>query len=340
MKRATFGKLPDGAPVERFTLSNAHGLTCQLLDYGVTIASLTVPDAKGNLADIILGFDDLDGYVKNPFFGSVCGRVANRIGGAKFVLDGATHRLTANEGENHLHGGKRGFDKVVWSAEPKAGAVEFSYLSRDGEEGYPGDLKATALVSLNDRNELRLDYTATTDRPTAVNLTSHGYFNLAGQDDVLDHELTLAAGHYTPADARLIPTGEIKPTRGTAMDFTRPTAIGAMMKRFPEVANGYDTNFVIDRRPATDLALAARVRDPKSGRAMEAWTTQPGVQFYTANHFNGLRGRNGARYDRFAGFCLETQHFPDAVNRPQFPSVILRPGEIYRQTCVYRFPTA
>jgi aldose 1-epimerase len=334
MKQNIFGKLPDGTQVEQFTLTNANSLVCKLFNYGVTIASLEVPDAKGKLANVILGFDDLDGYLQNTFFGPVCGRVANRIGGAKFTLDGKTYALTANEGKNQLHGGKRGFDKIVWSAKPLAdGSMEFSHTSRDGDEGYPGNLEAKVLVTLTDDNELRLDYTATTDKPTPVNLTSHGYYNLAGGGDVLGHELMLAADFYTPADAQLIPTGEIKSVKGTPLDFTTPALIGSGIKE----ARGYDCNFAINGGGGK-LALAARVREPKSGRIMEAWTTQPGVQFYTANHFNGIPGRGGARYEKFGAFCLETQHFPDSVNKPQFPSTILHPGETYRQSCVYKFP--
>jgi aldose 1-epimerase len=336
VKKEFFGTLPDGTVVEQFTLTNANGLGCRLLDYGVTIASLQVPDAKGRVADVVLGFDDLAGYLTNTFFGPVCGRVANRIGGARFVLDGKTYPLSANEGQNQLHGGHRGFDKVVWKTECKSDqCVEFFYASRDGEEGYPGNLETKVTVTLGDQNELRLDYVAQTDKPTAVNLTSHSYFNLAGGGLVLDHELMLAADHYTPADEDLVPTGEIKPVKGSAMDFTTSTAIGAQLKRFPAQA-GYDANFVINGG-GKKLTRAARVIEPASGRVMETWTTQPGVQFYTANHFNGIRGRRGARYERFGGFCLETQHFPDSVNKPRFPSIILRPGDLYRHTCIYRF---
>ena len=336
MKREIFGSLSDGRTIEQFTLANAAGVVCKLLNYGATIASLEVPDAKGNLANVILGFDQLEGYVQNTFFGSVCGRTANRIAGAKFSLDGITHKLAANEGENQLHGGARGFDKQLWNAEEKSGGVEFSYLSRDGEEGFPGNLETKVLVALTDKNELRLDYFATTDKPTVVNLTSHGYFNLAGGGDILDHEVLFAADFYTPTDSKLIPTGEIKSVKGTPMDFTTPKTIGSQIKKFPQVAGGYDGNFVI-QSGGKDLTLAARVRDLQSGRVMETWTTQPGVQFYTANHFNGIQGRNGARYEKFGAFCLETQHFPDSVNKPNFPSIILRPGETYRQTCLYKF---
>lgn len=339
MQKNIFGKLPDGQIVEQFILTSANGIVCKLLNYGATIASLEVPDANGNLSNVVLGFDDLNGYLQNTFFGSVCGRTANRIGGAKFSLDGKTYKLTANEGENQLHGGNRGFDKQIWRAEEKSGGVEFSYLSRDGEEGFPGNLEAKVLVTLTNENEVRLDYSATTDKPTPVNLTSHGYFNLAGSGDVLEHEVSLAADFYTPTDSKLIPTGEIKSVKNSAFDFTTPKTIGSQFKKFPETAGGYDCNFVINDG-GKNLSLAARVREPKSGRIMETWTTQPGVQFYTANHFNGIAGRDGARYEKFGAFCLETQHFPDSVNKPQFPSVILRPGEIYRQTCIYKFLTA
>ena len=332
MKKCLFGKLPDGTLVEQFILSNANGIVCKLLNYGVTIASLEVPDAKGNLANVILGFDNLQGWLQNTFFGPVCGRVANRIRGAKFTLDGKIYKLTANEGKNQLHGGKKGFDKVIWQAEEKDDGVKFSYLSRDGEEGYPGNLEAEVSVTLTDENELRLDYVATTDKPTPVNFTSHGYFNLAGGGDVLGHELMFAADFYTPTDAQLIPTGQIKPVKGTPLDFTKPSPIGSHIHE----VKGYDCNFVINGG-GKKFTLAARVCEPKSGRVMETLTTQPGVQFYTANHFNGIHGRGGARYERFGAFCLEAQHFPDSANKPQFPSIILRPGEIYRQSCVYRF---
>jgi len=336
MQKTIFGQLPGGQNAEQFTLSNTNGVICKLLNYGVTIASLEVPDSKGNLANVILGFDNLEGYLQNTFFGSVCGRTANRIGGAKFSLDGKIYKLTANEGENQLHGGFHGFDKQIWRAVEKSGGVEFSYLSRDGEEGFPGNLEVKVLVTLTNENELRLDYSATTDKPTPVNLTSHGYFNLAGNDDILSHEVFIAADSYTPTDLKLIPTGEIKSVKGTPMDFITPKTIDSQMKQFPTAASGYDGNFIINGG-GKNLTLAARVREPKSGRVMETWTTQPGVQFYTANHFNGIRGRNGARYEKFGAFCLESQHFPDSVNKPNFPSIILRPGEIYRQTCVYKF---
>lgn len=339
MKKNIFGKLPDGRTVEQFTLANANGIVCKLLNYGVTIASLEVPDAKGKLANVILGFDNLEGYLQNTFFGSVCGRTANRIGGAKFSLDGKIYKLTANEGENQLHGGARGFDKQLWRAEEKSGGVEFSYLSCDGEEGFPGNLEAKVLAALTNENELHLNYSATTDKPTPVNLTSHGYFNLAGSGDVLNHEISVAADFYTPTDSKLIPTGEIKSVKNSALDFTAQKIIGSQIKKFSEVTGGYDCNFIINGG-GKNLALAARVREPKFGRVVETWTTQPGVQFYTANHFNGIHGRGGARYEKFGAFCLETQHFPDSMNKPNFPSVILRPGEIYRQTCIYKFLTA
>ncbi|HTV62543.1 MAG TPA: aldose epimerase family protein [Verrucomicrobiae bacterium] len=338
IEKKLFGKMPDGTAVEQFTLANANGVVCKLLDYGVRIASLEVPDAKGNLSDVILGFNELDGYLRNAYISAVCGRVANRIAGAKFFLDGKALKVTANEGENQLHGGKDGFDKKIWRAETRQNGVEFSYRSPDGEEGFPGNLDVKVFVALTDANEVRLDFTATTDKPTPVNLTSHGYFNLAGRGNVLGHELMLAAEFYTPVDSYLIPTGEIKSVKGTGLDFSTPKTIGSQMKKFPEVASGYDHNFVV-KGGGKNLVLAARVREPKSGRIMEAWTTEPGVQLYTASHFDGFAGRGGARYEKFGGFCLETQHFPDSVNHPRFPSVILRPGETFRQTCIYKFPS-
>ncbi len=336
IQKSLFGTMPDGAAVEQFTLSNGNGVVCQLLNYGVRIASLRVPDAKGNPADVVVGFDHLDGYLQNDYISAVCGRVANRIGGAKFSLDGKTIKVSANEGENQLHGGKCGFDKKIWRAEAGQIGVEFACVSPDGEEGFPGNLNVKVIVALTDADELRLDFTAITDKPTPVNLTSHAYFNLAGRGNVLDHELMLAADFYTPVDSHLLPTGEIKSVRGTGLDFTTPKAIGSQMKKFPEIVSGYDHNFVVNGGGKSPV-LAARVREPISGRIMETWTTQPGVQLYTANHFDGFAGRGGARCEKFGGFCLETQHFPDSVNHPGFPSVILRPGETYRQTCIYKF---
>jgi aldose 1-epimerase len=342
VEKARFGQLPDGTGVDLYTLTNAHGLVAKVTNYGTIITELHVPDRHGQAGDVVLGFDNLDQYLKgHPCFGCTVGRVANRIAKGRFTLDGKTYTLAINNGPNHLHGGLKGFDKARWQAEPQAGAaVKFTRTSIDGEEGYPGALAVDVTMSLTESNELRLDYTATTDRPTPVNLTNHSYFNLAGEGDVLAHELMIAADHYTPADSALIPTGEIKPVKGTPLDFTKPQPIGSRFAQLHADPVGYDHNFVLNSG-GKRLALAARVYEPKSGRVMEVHTTEPGVQLYTANFLNGsLTGKRGVVYRRHAGFCLETQHFPDSVNQPKFPSVILRPDQVYRQTTTHKFLTA
>ena len=341
LTKSPFGAMPDGTPVHLFTLTNGQGLVAKITNYGTIITELRVPDRHGRLGDVVLGFDNLAQYLQgHPCFGCTVGRVANRIAKGRFTLDGQTCALAINDGPNHLHGGLMGFDKSVWNAEPLAGAaVKFTHTSPDGDEGYPGNLAVTVAMTLTDDNALRLDYTATTDRATPVNLTNHSYFNLAGSGDILGHELTLTADRYTPADATLIPTGEIKPVRGTPLDFTEPTPIGARFSQLQTGPTGYDHNYVLNSGGGR-LALAARVVEPKSGRLMEVHTTEPGVQFYTGNFLDGtLIGKGGVVYRQHAGFCLETQHFPDAVNQPQFPSVILRPGQTYRQTTIHQFST-
>jgi aldose 1-epimerase len=339
VEQATFGRLPDGKSASLYTLTNAHGLIARITNYGTIITEVHVPDSRGSLADIVLGFDNLEQYLKgHPYFGCTVGRVANRIAKGRFSLDGQTYTLAINNGPNHLHGGLKGFDKVLWSASPQAGAaVEFSYTSSDGEEGYPGKLDVTVLMALTDANELRIDYTAVSDRPTPVNLTNHSYFNLAGAGDILNHELTLAADHYTPADPTLIPTGEIQPVAATPMDFRTPKPIGSRIGQLKTEEPGYDSNYVVNGG-GNSLMPAARVREPCSGRVMEVHTTQPGVQLYTANYLDGsLTGKRGMVYQRHSAFCLETQHFPDSVNHPNFPSIILRPGQTYRHTTLHRF---
>jgi aldose 1-epimerase len=314
----------------------------KLTNYGAILTELHVPDRLGRLADIVHGFDNLPQYLKgHPYFGATVGRVANRIAKGQFTLDGQTYQLAANNAPNHLHGGLKGFDKQLWQAEPQPGAaVKFNYTSPDGEEGYPGTLHTAVLVTLTDANELRLDYTATTDKATPVNLTNHSYFNLAGSGDVLNHELMLAADYYTPPNATLIPTGEIAPVNGTPLDFTRPQKMGARFSEIRSEPVGYDHNFVL-RGAGRGLTLAARVAEPQSGRVLELHTTTPGVQFYTANFLNAsLTGKGGAVYRQHSAFCLETQHFPDSINHPNFPSTILRPGQTYRQTAVYKFLTS
>lgn len=339
VEKTQFGTMPDGRPVDLYTLTNANGAVVKITNYGAIITELHVPDRGGRLGDVVLGFDNLAQYLAgHPYFGCTVGRVANRIAGAKFTLDGTTYTLAANNGLNHLHGGLKGFDKVLWEAEPQEGAsVKFSYTSPDGEEGYPGNLAVTVLMRWTDQNELVIDYTATTDKPTPVNLTNHSYFNLACEGDVLGHVLMLSASQYTPTDAALIPTGEIKSVAGTPLDFTTPTPIGARFDQLDTKPRGYDHNFVINRA-GKGLALAARVFEPKTGRVMEVFTTEPGIQLYTGNFLDGsLKGKYGAVYYQHTGFCLETQHFPDAVNKPTFPSIILRPGQTYHQTTVYKF---
>ena len=342
LQRSKFGSLPDGTPVTLFTLINANGLVARITDYGTIITELHVPDRSGKLEDIVLGFDNLSQYLKgHPYFGSTVGRVANRIANGQFTLDGKTYCLAVNNGPNHLHGGLRGFDKVVWKAEPQSGAaVKFSYTSPDGEEGYPGRVQVTVLISLTDTNELSIDYTAVTDKPTPINLTNHSYFNLAGGGDVLNHQLTIAADNFTPKDQNSIPTGEIKAVRGTPFDFTQPHAIGSRFSALQEKPVGYDHNFVLNSG-GKDLALAAKVFEPKTGRVMEVWTTEPGVQLYTSNFLDGsLTGKHGVVYSQHSGLCLETQHFPDSVNHQNFPSTILRPGQTYRQTTSHKFMSA
>lgn len=342
VERSSFGKLPDGTPVELFTLTNANGLLAKVSNYGTIITELHVPDRAGKNGDIVLGFDNLDQYLKgHPYFGCTVGRVANRIAKGRFTLEGKTYNLAVNNGPNHLHGGLKGFDKVVWNADPQAGAaLKFTYTSADGEENYPGQLAVTVLITLTDANELSIEYTAVTDKPTPVNLTNHSYFNLAGEDDILSHELMIAADHYTPKDDNNIPTGAVKPVKGTPMDFTKPHPIGARFSQLEEVPVGYDHNYILKSGGKT-LGLAARVFEPKTGRVMEVRTTEPGVQLYTSNFLDGsLIGKRGVRYGQHTGLCLETQHYPDSVNHPAFPSIILRPGKTYHQTTVHKFATA
>lgn len=342
--KENYGKLPDGTAVEQYTLTNSNGAFCKIITYGGIVTELHVPDKKGRLGDIVLGFDTLESYLKNvAFFGTITGRVANRIAKGKFTLDGKTYSLAINNGPNHLHGGLKGFDKVVWKAttdESKdAAALKLTYTSPDGEEGYPGALKVTVTYIWTNKNELRIDYEATTDKATTVNLTNHSYFNLAGDGsgEVFGHELMLTAGNFTPTDDGLIPTGEINPVKGTPMDFTRAKKIGEEIQTlFDQPHRGYDHNFVLDNK-GKGIALAARASEPKSGRVMEILTDQPAIQLYTGNFIEETKGKAGRVYQRHGGFCLETQHFPDSVNHANFPSTILRPGEEYRTTTIHWF---
>jgi aldose 1-epimerase len=344
VQKKDFGKTGDGTAVELYVLTNAKGVTAKVMTYGAILTELRVPDRDGKFGDVVLGFDDLGGYLAgHPYFGATVGRVANRIARGRFTLDGKEYRLATNNGPSALHGGVKGFDKLVWKAEPveaKDGvAVRFRYRSPDGEEGYPGNLEAAVTYTLTDDNALRLDYAATTDRPTPVNLTNHTYFNLAGPGagDVLGHELMLAADKYTPADDTLIPTGAVRPVGGTPLDFTTPATIGSRIDQLKGEPRGYDHNFVLRGGDGKGPALAARVREPKTGRVLEMFTTEPGVQFYTGNFLDGTVKGKGAVYGKHTGFCLEAQHFPDSVNHAEFPSTILRPGQTYTQTTVYRF---
>ena len=343
IQRAPFGTLSDGQAVEIFTLTNANGLELEAIGYGGIITSLRVPDRNGKLDDIVLGFDRLDDYLKDhPFFGAIIGRYGNRIARGQFTLDGRTYKLATNNGPNHLHGGDKGFDKMVWKVEAGKSALTFSRVSTDGEEGYPGNLRIQVTYTLTDKNELQVDYLATTDKPTPVNLTQHSYFNLAGQasGDILGHQLMLNADRYTPVDETLIPTGKLAPVGGTPFDFTKPAAIGARIDAaHPQVKNGkgYDHNWVLNRKGA-GLQLAARVVEPKTGRTLDVATTEPGIQFYSGNFLDGtLTGKAGAVYRHRTGFCLETQHFPDSPNQPSFPSTILTPGQEYRSRTVFTF---
>jgi aldose 1-epimerase len=345
--RQSFGTTTAGEAVDLFTLRNSGGMEARVTNYGAIIVSLRVPDRNGALDDVALGFDSLPPYLgSHPFFGALVGRYANRIANATFTIDGETFSLTANSGPNHIHGGRRGFDKIAWRAEPfqtdTSSGLVFTYTSPHGEEGYPGTLRNTVTYTLTDSNQLIFDYHATTDRPTHVNFTQHSYFNLAGQGrgDIMGHQLTLNASRFTVPGPGLIPTGEIAAVAGTPLDFRRPAPIGARIDQDHEqmrLTRGYDHNFVLDRE-ADGLMLAARVHEPVSGRVLEVYTTEPGIQLYTANFREpGVQGKGGAVYLGRGGFALETQHFPDSPNQPAFPSTLLRPGEEYRSRTVYRF---
>lgn len=350
-----FGKLP--APLEgndkvtRYTLINRNGVVMKCIDYGAIITELHVPDATGKMSDVVLGFDKLDGYLKgHPYFGTNAGRCGNRIAKGKFTLDGKEFTLATNNAPNHLHGGKEGFDKKLWKAEaflaPTGPAVKFNYVSKDMEEGYPGNLSATVTYTLTDNNEVVIDFRATTDKPTICNLAHHSYFNLAGHasGDILGHQVQILAKNYTPTDDTLIPTGKIDPVAGTPFDFTTAKPIGKDLEKAGGKPVGYDLNYVLDKKTTDRPEPAARVTESKTGRVMEVLTTEPGLQFYTGNFLDGTNvGKGGAVYKQYNGFCMEAQKFPDAVNKPQWKDVsnpVLRPGETYKQTTVYKFGVA
>jgi aldose 1-epimerase len=343
--QAEFGKTPDGTAIQIFSLTNQRGTEARITNYGGSLVSLKVPDRHGAFADVVLGFDSLSGYLANPgpYFGALIGRYANRIGHARFTRNGVEYHLDKNDGDNSLHGGTHGFDKKAWT--PRllpGGGLELTYRSQAGEGGYPGNLIVSVTYHLTEDNELKIDYAATTDRDTVVNLTNHAYFNLrgAGSGDVLAHVVTLYADRFTPVDSGLIPTGELREVSGTPFDFRKPVSIGARIEQNDEQlkrARGYDHNWVLNRGGA-GLTLVARVVEPESGRMLEVYTTQPGVQFYTGNFLDGtIRGKGGKTYGRRSGFCLETQHFPDSPNHKEFPSTVLKPGQQFRSSTVYKF---
>jgi aldose 1-epimerase len=342
-----FGRTSTGTEVPLYTLTNSKGMQVAITPWGATVVSIKVPDRSGKMGDVVLGFDSLDGYLgKNPYFGAIVGRYGNRIGKGRFTLDGKEYTLARNNGENHLHGGNLGFDKRLWrvrQVESKLGpGLELKYSSPDGEEGYSGTLDAKVVYTLTDKNELRIDYLATTDKPTVVNLTNHSYFNLAGEGNILGHSVMIKAMRFTPTDSGQIPTGELRNTKGTAFDFTMPHTIGERINTDDEqlkFGKGYDHNWVLDG-VAGKLRLAARVSEPQSGRVLEVLTTEPGLQFYSGNFLDGtIHGKGGRVYEQRAAFCMETQHFPDSPNKPNFPSTTLRPGQRYQTTTVYRFST-
>jgi aldose 1-epimerase len=349
VQQKNFGER-DGRPVILYTLTNSHGVIVTAMNYGGIIQSIRVPDRDGKLADIVLGHETAEGYMPNPpYFGAIVGRYANRIANGTFTLDGQTYTLPKNDGPNTLHGGlTKTFDKVLWESQPlkDKNGVSFTYLSKDGEEGFPGNLKVTVTYVLTDGNALIITYDATTDKATPINVSQHSYFNLKGEGngDILDHEIMINADKFTPVDKNLIPTGELRPVKGTPFDFTKSTKIGARIDDNYEqlvLGHGYDHNFVLNHKPEQNgLVLAARVNEASSGRVLEVWTTQPGVQFYSGNFLDGtITGKEGHVYKRRYGFCLETQHFPDSPNHPDFPTTILKPGEKFHQETVFKFST-
>jgi aldose 1-epimerase len=341
VEKAAFGQTADGTAIESYTIYNSQGASAKLITYGATVAELHVPDKNGKMGDVVLGFDNLEGYLgPHPHFGGAIGRYGNRIAKGNFTLDGKEYQLAINNPPNSLHGGPTGFDRRVWKGEPlelKDGvAVRFTYLSKDGEENFPGNLTVSVTYTLTNTNEFKLEYSAETDKDTVVNLTNHSYFNLAGSGDVLKHVLYLNADKYTPVDSTLIPTGEIASVEGTPLDFRKPTAIGAHIGEIKDIG-GYDHNYVLNG-PAGKLRIAARATETTSGRQMEVWTTEPGVQFYSAIGLNGsITGKGGIAYPKYGALCLETQHYPDSPNRPNFPSTVLKPGTKFHSETIYKF---
>jgi aldose 1-epimerase len=349
MQKQSFGKTEDGQQMDLYTLANKNGMKVTITNFGASVVSIIVPDKDGKIADVVLGYDDVSGYESGKAsIGATVGRYANRIAGGKFALDGKTYTLPLNDGPNTLHGGIKGFNKHVWTAKDVSGAagqaLQLTYLSKDGEEGFPGNLSAKVVFTLGSTNELKIDYSATTDKDTVINLTNHSYFNLSGQGegDILGHELTIHASRFTPVDATLIPTGELRSVKGTPFDFTKATPIGARIDQDDEqlkLGKGYDHNWVVDGTAGT-LRLAAQAYDPKSGRVLEVLTTEPGIQFYTGNFLDGtIHGKDGKVYNRRYAFCLETQHFPDSPNHPKFPTTELKPGQKFHSITVFKFLT-
>ena len=343
VEKGIFGKLSKNRNVEFFILKNKNGMSAKLISFGATLVSLNAPDKKGKSADIVLGYDDLEGYVSDAcFLGCTAGRFANRIANAKFKLDGREYKLAANDGKHHLHGGIKGFNKAPWQGrefeDGNGCGVIFKYLSPDGEEGYPGNLNVSVTYTLTDDNELKISYQATTDKKTIINLTNHSYFNLAGYDkgDILSHRIQINADSITAVDNEYIPTGQIKNIKGTEFDLTEPKPISENIGR---LGLGYDFNYVLNKTTPAELSYVAKVVEPQSGRVMEVFTTEPGVQFYTGNFLNGLKGKSGTVYGKHGAFCLETQHFPDSPNHPNFPSVVLEPRQVYSHITVHKFST-
>ncbi len=341
VEKSLYGELNDGTDIQRYTLRSTAGATARIISYGATLTELWVPGLDGKLVDVVLGFDDLKGYVgHHPHFGGIIGRIANRIGGGKFVLDGREYTLPLNDGPNTLHGGLIGFDHRAWKSEAfdeDGSGVRLNYLSADGEEGFPGNLSVMVEYRLTTENELKIRYRAVTDKPTILNLTNHSYFNLSGGGDILDHSLQINANSYTPVDPTNVPTGEIKPVAGTPFDFTTPTAIGARRTAISPRPGAYDCNYVVNGAIG-ELRLAARVQDPDTGRTMEVWTTESGIQLYTSIWLDGsIVGKRGEAHPQFGAICLETQHFPNSINIPAFPTTVLRPGSIFQSETVYKF---